>query len=347
MGFVRLRRLRSSQRIRDLFAQTKILPKDLIMPYFVIEGRNKKEAIKSMPGIYRLSVDNLLKDVKEAGGLGIKAVLLFGICREKDEKGSGAFSKDGIAQKAIKAIKKDAQDLAVITDVCLCGYTTSGHCGIIKVVDSSLFIVDGRQRKVSHKLSTINYQPEVDNDETLKILAKISLSHAQAGADFVAPSAMMDGQVKAIREALDKNGFKGTGILAYSAKYASSFYGPFREALDSMPQFGDRKTYQLDYRNSDEALREIKEDIKEGADMVMVKPALSYLDIIQKAKQNLNLPIAAYNVSGEYSLVKFASEKGLFNEKDIILEILTAIKRSGADLIITYHAKEAARWLKI
>lgn len=325
MGFVRLRRLRSSQRIRDLFAQTKILPKDLIMPYFVIEGRNKKEAIKSMPGIYRLSVDNLLKDVKEAGGLGIKAVLLFGICREKDEKGSGAFSKDGIAQKAIKAIKKDAQDLAVITDVCLCGYTSSGHCGIVRA--QSEFIID--------------------NDETLKILAKIALSHAQAGADFVAPSAMMDGQVKAIREALDKNGFKGTGILAYSAKYASSFYGPFREALDSMPQFGDRKTYQLDYRNSDEALREIKEDIKEGADMVMVKPALSYLDIIQKAKQNLNLPIAAYNVSGEYSLVKFASEKGLFNEKDIILEILTAIKRSGADLIITYHAKEAARWLKI
>lgn len=346
MSFVRLRRLRKTTQIRDLVAQTQLQVKDLIMPYFVIEGKDKKEFIESLPGIYRLSIDNLIEDIKETKALGIKAVLLFGICRKKDRLGTEAYRKDGIVQRAIKVVKKNIKDIIVITDVCLCGYTSHGHCGILKIVDGLSFMVDSKQKKASHKLSTINYQPEVDNDETLKILAKIAISHAEAGGDFVAPSAMMDGQVGTIREALNKNGFENVGILAYSAKYASNFYGPFREALDSKPQFGDRKTYQMDYRNQDEALREIKQDIDEGADIVMVKPSLVYLDIIQRAKQNFNIPLACYNVSGEYALVKFGAKKGLFNEKEIILEILTAIKRAGADLIITYHAKEVAKWLR-
>lgn len=321
MAFNRLRIFRSNEIIRELFAQTKILAKDLILPYFVIEGKNKKETITSMPGVFRLSVDNLIRDIKQAESLGIKAILLFGICQKKDARARQSYSSTGVIQKAIKAIKQEIKDIIVITDVCLCGYTSHGHCGIVR-----------------------NYI--IDNDETLKILAKIALSHAEAGADFVAPSAMMDGQVKVIRESLDENGFKDVGILAYSAKYASNFYGPFREALDSAPKFGDRKTYQMDYRNPDQALREIEYDIREGADIVMVKPALAYLDIIQKARQTFKVPIAAYNVSGEYSLVKSGSLQGLFKEKEIIWEILTAIKRAGADLIITYHAKEVAKWLR-
>lgn len=321
MSFIRLRRLRRTDKIRDLVSQTELSAEDLIMPYFVIEGSNKTEAIKSMPGVYRLSIDNLLQDIRETRTLGIKAVLIFGVYNKKDELGSGAYGKDGIVQRALRAIKKNIKDIVLVTDVCLCGYTSHGHCGIVR-------------------------GGEIDNDATLEVLAKIALSHAEAGADFVAPSAMMDGQVRAIREALDKNEFKDIGILAYSAKYASNFYGPFREALDSNPQFGDRKNYQLDFRNSDEALREISQDIAEGADIIMVKPALAYLDIIYKAKDKFNLPLVAYNVSGEYSLIKTGSSTGFFNEKDIILEILTSIKRAGADLIITYHAKEVARWLK-
>ena len=326
MAPVTLRRFRSNERIRELVSQTKILAKDLVMPYFVIAGKNKREPIKTMPGVCRLSLDNLIRDIKEIKNLGIKAILLFGIAEKKDAKASGAYSRNGVLHKAIKAIKKEIKDIVVITDVCLCGYTSHGHCGIVKKIRPNEFIVD--------------------NDGTLKILAKIALTHAEAGADFVAPSAMMDGQVKAIRDTLDNNGFLNTGILAYSAKYASNFYWPFREALDSRPQFGDRKTYQMDYRNSDEALREIEQDINEGADIVMVKPALSYLDIIYRAKQKFNIPLAAYNVSGEYSLIKSAAGKGLVNEKDIVLEMLTSIKRAGADLIISYHAKEVARWLK-
>ncbi|MFH1779096.1 MAG: porphobilinogen synthase [Candidatus Omnitrophota bacterium] len=321
MAFIRLKRLRRNNQIRELFSQTQLLAKDLIMPYFVMEGSKKKVPIKSMPGIYRLSVDNLIKDIKEAKSLGIKAILLFGICRKKDEIGSEAYSSDSIVQRAIKAVKKNIEDMVIVTDVCLCGYTSHGHCGVVK-------------------------NSCIDNDETLKVLSKIALSHAEAGADFVAPSAMMDGQVRTIRETLDRNGFSDTGILAYSAKYASSFYVPFREALGSAPQFGDRKTYQMDYRNSDEALREIEQDIEEGADIIMAKPALAYLDIISKAKQNFNIPIAAYNVSGEYSLVKLGAKAGIINEQEITLEILTAIKRAGADLIITYHAKEVAGWLR-
>jgi len=295
------------------------------MPYVVVEGRNKKKPIRSMPGIARLSVDNLVKDVKAAKALGIKAILIFGVSKAKDLRASEAHNEDGIIQNAVRAIKKQIKDIVVITDVCLCGYTSRGHCGIVK---------DGR----------------IDNDETIKVLAKIALSHAAAGADLVAPSAMMDGQVLAIREALDEKGFDETGILGYSAKYASSFYGPFREALGSRPKFGDRKSYQMDYRNSEEALNEIAADIDEGADIVMVKPALCYLDIVQRAKDRFDIPIVAYNVSGEYSMVKAYCEKPETRvqkpEKDLVLEILTSIKRAGADLIITYHAKEAAKWLK-
>jgi len=330
MEFVRLRRLRRNSLIREIASQTKILASDLVMPYFVVAGRNKKETIESMPGIYRLSMDNLIKDIKETRDLGINSALLFGIPVKKDEYGKEAYNEDGVVQKAIKAIKKDTGDIVIITDVCLCGYTSHGHCGIIK-----------KRETRGKKQGCI-----VDNDKTLKVLAKIALSHAEAGADFVAPSAMMDGQVKAIREALDKNGFQDTGILAYSAKYASNFYGPFREALDSTPEFGDRKTYQMDYRNSDEALREIQEDINEGADIVMVKPSLAYLDIIYRAKEKFNIPLAAYNVSGEYSAIKKLSQGDKVKEKDLALEVLTSIKRAGADIIITYHAKEAARWLK-
>lgn len=326
MAPVKLRRLRSSEQIRDLFSQTRLKVSDLIMPYFVIAGKNKREPVKTMPGVYRLSLDNLIRDIKEIKSLGIKAILLFGIAQKKDASGAEAYSRNGILQKAIKTIRKEIKDISIISDVCLCGYTSHGHCGIIRKINPNEFIVD--------------------NDATTKILAKIALTHAEASADFVAPSAMMDGQVKTIREALDNNGFRNTGILAYSAKYASNFYWPFREALDSPPQFGDRKTYQMDYRNSDEALREIEHDINEGADIVMVKPALSYLDIIYRAKQKFNVPLAAYNVSGEYALVKSAAKEGLVNGKDMILEILTGIKRAGADLIITYHAKEVARWLK-
>lgn len=320
MSVVRLRRLRRNNIIRDWISQTELRPKDIILPYFVIEGRGVKKPIRSMPGVYHLSIDNLLKDVTEAQRVGIKSILLFGIPEKKDEIGSQAYKKNGVVQKAIRAIKKEFKDLIVITDVCLCGYTLHGHCGI----------VNGKK---------------IDNDATLKVLAKIALSHARAGADFVAPSAMMDGQVSAIRKSLDKNGFRDIGIFAYSAKYASNFYGPFREALDSAAQFGDRKNYQMDFRNSDEALRKIKQDIDEGADIVMVKPALAYLDIIYRAKENFHIPIAAYNVSGEYSMIKEASGGDKIKERDLALEVLTSIKRAGADLIISYFGKDVGKWL--
>ena len=283
-----------------------------------MEGKGIKEPIKSMPGVYHFSIDKLLRDIPK--GTGIESILLFGIPKTKDEVGSSAYREDGIVQKAVRAVKERFKDLIVITDVCLCGYTSHGHCGIVK----------GKR---------------IDNDASLKILAKIALSHAEAGVDFVAPSAMMDGQVRAIRQALDKKGFKDVGILGYSAKYASNFYGPFREALSSTPQFGDRKSYQMDFRNANEALREIKQDIEEGADIVMVKPALAYLDIIYRAKQKFNIPIAAYNVSGEYSAIKKLSEGDKTKEKELALEVLTSIKRAGADFIISYFGKEVGKWL--
>lgn len=323
MPIIRLGRLRKNSATRDWVSQTRLKPADLIMPYFVVEGKDVKKPIVSMPGVYRLSMDNVLKEISEIVKVGIHSVLLFGIARSKDKIGSYAYRNNGVVQKTIKAIKRKFRDLIVITDVCLCGYTSHGHCGILNK----------------------NTKYGIDTDATLKILAKIALSHAEAGVDLVAPSAMMDGQVGIIRESLDKNGFKDVGILAYSAKYASGFYGPFREAFDSSPQFGDRKTYQMDFRNSDEALREIRQDINEGADMVMVKPALSYLDIIYRAKKNLNIPLVAYNVSGEYSMVKAYCQRQEEEEK-LVWEILTSIKRAGADFIITYWAKDAARWLR-
>jgi len=325
---IKLRRLRRNSLIRGIVSQTRISASDFVMPYFAVAGRNKKETIESIPGFYRLSIENLVKDIEETRGLGINSAFLFGIPVKKDEYGKEAYNEDGVVQRAIKAIRKDIGDIVIITDVCLCGYTSHGHCGIVK------------------RPKTKNKDFYIDNDETLKILSKIAISHAEAGVDFVAPSAMMDGQVRAIREALDKNGFQDTGILAYSAKYASNFYGPFREALDSTPEFGDRKTYQMDYRNADEALREIQEDINEGADIVMVKPSLAYLDIIYRAKEKFNIPLAAYNVSGEYSAIKKLSQGDKVKEKDLALEVLTSIKRAGADIIITYYAKEAVRWLK-
>lgn len=336
MPVVRLRRLRNNRPLREWVSQTQLSVKNFIMPCFVVEGKGIKKPIQSMPGIYHVSIDTLLGDINEIYHTGIRAILIFGIPSSKDAVGSASFAPRGVTQKAVQAVKKNFNDLMVITDVCMCAYTTHGHCGIIK--KSKI----GSQKPTSQILTGLI----VDNDATLTILSKIALSHAEAGADFVAPSAMMDGQVKAIRDALDAHAFDDVGIIAYSAKYASSFYGPFRDALDSRPCFGDRKGYQMDYRNSDEALREIKQDIEEGADMVMVKPALAYLDIIQRVKQEFHIPLVAYNVSGEYSLIKEYSKNNKTTEKDLALEILVSIKRAGADFIISYWAKEIARWLE-
>jgi len=317
---LRLRRLRRSEALRALVRESKVDVGDLIYPIFVIEGNKIKQEISSMPGLYRLSNDMLPKEVEEIAKLGIPAIILFGIPQKKDEAGTSAYHPKGVVQQAIRTIKKATPELLVITDVCLCEYTSHGHCGVV---------VDGY----------------VDNDKTLKLLAKTALSHAQAGADIVAPSDMMDGRVKAIRQELDGSGFQNIPILAYAAKYASYFYGPFREAAESAPQFGDRRSYQMDPPNWREALREIEQDIVEGADIVMVKPALPCLDVIRKARDTFNHPLAAYSVSGEYAMVKAAAQQGWLDEKRIVLEMLTAIKRAGADIIITYYAKEAARWL--
>jgi porphobilinogen synthase len=317
---LRLRRLRRSEALRALVRETKVDVGDLIYPLFVVEGNKIKQEISSMPGLYRLSNDLLPDEAEEIARLGIPAVILFGIPGKKDESGSSAYHPKGVVQQAVRTIKKTAPDLLVITDVCLCEYTSHGHCGVV---------VDGY----------------VDNDKTLELLAKTALSHAQAGADIVAPSDMMDGRVRAIRQTLDGNGFQHILILAYAAKYASHFYGPFREAAESAPQFGDRRSYQMDPSNWREALREIEQDIVEGADIVMVKPALPCLDVIRKARDTFNHPLAAYSVSGEYAMIKAAAQQGWLDEKGIVLEALTAIKRAGADIIITYYAKEAARWL--
>ena len=293
---------------------------DFIYPMFVRPGKNKKVPVSSMPGIYKQSIDNLIKEIREVKRLGIKAILLFGIPERKDEMGTEGYDENGIIQKAIREIKKKVEDIIVITDVCMCEYTSHGHCGIIR---------DG----------------DVDNDETLQYLARMSLSHAQAGADMVAPSDMMDGRVGVIRDELDANGFNSIAIMSYSAKYASAFYGPFREAAESPPQFGDRRSYQMDPPNVREALREIELDIEEGADIVMVKPALAYLDVIRAAREEFDHPIAAYNVSGEYSMVKAAGKLGWIDEELVMMEVLTSIKRAGADLILTYFAKDAAKVL--
>jgi len=303
--------LRKNEIIGKEVNKTLFSVDNLVMPLFVTEGINIKKPIKNFPGIFHLSINNILKEIDEIGKFGVSAILVFGV----------TCKKNGIVQKTIKEIKRRFPQISIIADICLCGYKSDGHCGIF----------NGNV---------------IDTDLTLKYLSKIALSYAESGADFVAPSAMMDGQVKAIRKILNKNSFKHVRIFDYSAKFASNFYGPFRESLDSSPKFGDRRLYQLDYTNINDALRRMKKSIEEGADIVMVKPALAYLDIIKMAKQKFNVPIAAYNVSGEYSMVKFGSEKHIFDEKNVVFEILTAIKRAGADLIITYHAKDVAKWLK-
>ena len=310
--YYRPRRLRENEIIRDLIAETKPDYNKLIMPYFVIEGVDSTQAIESMPGIQRLPIDNLLKQLDYDVKLGVRAIILFGIPYEKDEKASGAYDENGIVQKACREIKKQFPELLIITDVCLCEYTSHGHCGMVK----------GKQ---------------IDNDSTIELLAKIAVSHARAGADIIAPSDMMDGRVEAIRQELDDKGFMTIPILSYAAKYASAFYGPFRDAAGSAPQFGDRRSYQMDYRNAHEALKEVYLDIDEGADIVMVKPALSYLDIIYRVKQSMELPVCAYNVSGEYSMVKAAGTLGFGDEAKLVREIMTAIFRAGADMVISYH----------
>ncbi len=321
---VRMRRLRRTETLRRMVRETTLTVNDFIYPMFVVPGEKQRQEVPSMSGVFRLSVDELVKEAEEAAKLGIPAVLLFGIPEHKDEFGSEAYAEDGIIQRAVRALKRAVPELVVITDVCLCEYTSHGHCGIVREVPGGF---------------------EVDNDATLEILARTAVSHAAAGADIVAPSDMMDGRVKAIREALDENGFAHVPIMSYAAKMASAFYGPFREAAESAPQFGDRRGYQMDFANKREALREIALDLEEGADIVMVKPALAYLDIIAAARERFDVPIAAYNVSGEYAMVKAAAKMGWLDEDRIVWEILTAIKRAGADLIITYFAKDVAKKL--
>jgi len=318
---VRLRRLRRTEALRALVRENQVDVGDLIYPMFIVEGKGIKEEITSMPGIFRHSPDRLPLEIEEIAGLKIPAVLLFGIPENKDETGSSGYHPEGVIQQAIRVIKKSVPELVVITDVCLCEYTSHGHCRIIT-------------------------NGQVDNDQTLPLLARMAISHTEAGADIVAPSDMMDGRVKVIREALDEEGFQHIPILSYAAKYASAFYGPFREAAESTPQFGDRRAYQMDPPNVREALREVEQDIAEGADIVMVKPALAYLDVIRQVRNTFNYPLAAYNVSGEYSMIKAAAQRGWIDGKQVILETLTAIKRAGADIILTYHAKEFAQWLR-
>ncbi len=322
---VRPRRLRRHPRLRDLVRETALSPNDFILPLFIRHGENQDIPIVSMPGHRQLSVDRLPAEIKEIESLGIPAVILFGIPEHKDAVGSDAYSDDGIIQQAVRAIKDVSTDLLVITDVCFCEFTDHGHCGIL---NDDTGIVD------------------VDNDATLEILQKEAISHAEAGADMIAPSGMMDGMIEALRTALNENGFEHLPIMSYAAKYCSAFYGPFRDAAESSPQSGNRMTYQMDPANGNEALREVELDVLEGADILMVKPALSYLDIIRRVKEaHPELPLAAYNVSGEYSMVKAAAANGWIDEQRVALEILTSIKRAGADIIITYFAKDAARWL--
>jgi porphobilinogen synthase len=318
--YQRPRRLRKNETIRRMVRETSLSPSDFIYPLFVTYGKNVRKAIKSMPGCFQESVDMVVKQAKEVYSLGIPAVILFGIPEHKDEIGSGAYDPRGEVQRAITAIKNKVPGLYVITDVCMCEYTSHGHCGVIEGGD-------------------------VKNDATLELLAREAVSHAKAGADMVAPSDMMDGRVETIRLALDQEGFSETPIMSYAAKYASAFYGPFREAAESTPQFGDRRSYQMDPANRREAMREVALDIDEGADIVMVKPAMTYLDIISDVRERCDLPVAAYNVSGEYSVIKAAAKMGWIDEERAMMEVLTSIKRAGADLILTYFAKEAARTL--
>ncbi len=317
----RLRRLRRSGALRGLVRETRLDAADLILPLFVTHGSDRREPIAAMPGVERLSIEHAVAEAAEAAALGISAVMLFGIPADKDAEGSGAWDDEGVVQLAIRAIKERCPELLVIPDLCLCEYTSHGHCGVLRD--------DGH----------------VDNDASLPLLARTAVSHARAGADLIAPSDMMDGRVGAIRAALDDEGFEDLPVLAYSAKFASAFYGPFREAADSTPATGDRRGYQMDPANGDEALREVLEDVEEGADLVMVKPALPYLDVVRRVKDATSMPVVAYNVSGEYAMVKAAAAAGYLDERATVLEALTSIRRAGADAVITYHAKDAARWL--
>jgi len=321
----RPRRLRRSPALRNLTRETHLSVHDFVLPLFVSEKVQQRRPIASMPGVFQLSVKEVADETRAAQDLGLQAVLLFGIPEEKDEQASGAYAEDGIVQKALKAIRSKCPDLVTITDVCLCEYMSHGHCGVTRIDGDHFHVL---------------------NDETVELLVKTALSHAAAGADIVAPSDMMDGRVGAIREALDERGFDQTAIMSYAAKFASAFYGPFREAAESPPQFGDRRSYQMDFANANEALREVALDIDEGADIVMVKPALPYMDILWRVRERFRKPTAVYHVSGEYAMVKSAVEKGYLNERDAVIEVMTALKRAGADIIVTYWARELARWLR-
>jgi porphobilinogen synthase len=314
----RMRRLRVKEGLRDMLAETRLDVKDFIYPMFVVHGKDKREEISSIPGSYHLSLDHLVKEAGKIYELGIPAIILFGIPKNKDDVGSEAYDKDGIVQRSVSTLKDSIPDLVVITDVCLCEFTSHGHCGVVA-------------------------NGEIKNDPTLDLLTKMAISHARAGADIVAPSDMMDGRVGAIRDGLEREGFKNTSIMSYAAKFASAFYGPFRDAVDSTPAFGDRRSYQMQISNAKEAMREVALDIEEGADIVMVKPALSYLDIIFRVRERFDVPIAAYNVSGEFSMVKAAAKMGWIDEEKAMMEMLISIKRAGADLIITYFAPDAAK----
>ncbi|MGE5810353.1 MAG: porphobilinogen synthase [Ignavibacteria bacterium] len=316
----RLRRLRYNPLIRDMVRETELSKNDFIYPLFVVHGEKIKKPIKSMPGVFQMSIDTLVSECKDVASLGIPAVILFGIPEHKDEKGSEAYDPDGIIQKAVRAIKAEVKNLLIITDVCMCEYTSHGHCGVLN-------------------------GEEILNDETVELLAKESLTHAQAGADIIAPSDMMDGRIAGIRKILDEHSFEKIPILSYAAKYASGYYGPFREAAESTPAFGDRRSHQMDIGNINEALREVETDIEEGADIVMVKPAGPYLDVIRKVKDTFKMPTAAYQVSGEYAMIKAAGQNGWIDEERVMIESLTAIKRAGADMFLTYFAKDAAKWL--
>lgn len=317
----RPRRLRSNEALRSLVRETQVSTHGLVYPMFVCPGKGVRAEVSSMPGIAQQSADKLVEEVREAADLGIPAVILFGLPEHKDDKGSEGYIASGVVQRAIEAIRKARPEMLVVTDVCLCEYTSHGHCGVIQ-------------------------GEEVANDPTIELLAQMALSHARAGAHIVAPSDMMDGRVAVIRKKLDENKFEDVPVLSYAAKYCSGFYGPFREAAQSAPQFGDRRSYQMDPANSREALKEVAQDLEEGADMIMVKPALPYLDVIHRVREAFDVPVAAYNVSGEYSMVKAAAQNGWIDEKRVVLEIFTAIQRAGASIVLTYHAKDLARWLK-
>ena len=321
----RPRRLRSSPGLRNLIRETNLSARDFVLPLFVSEKIEKRQAIESMPGVFQFSPDGIVDEVRGAQDLGLQAVLLFGVPREKDEQASGAYAESGVVQKTLRAIKSKCPEMVAITDVCLCQYMSHGHCGVARIDGDHFHVL---------------------NDETVDLLVKTALSHADAGADMVAPSDMMDGRIGAIREALDANGFDQTGIMSYAAKFASVFYGPFREAAESPPRFGDRRSYQMDCANAEEALREVALDVEEGADILMIKPALPYIDILWRVRERFAKPTAVYHVSGEYAMTKVAAEKGLVDERAAAVEIMTSLKRAGADIIVTYWARELAEWTR-